>query len=455
MFQSDLVYKLKNKIYRDYPFFATISFTTEHRLVDSDNIIMGTDGKVIYINERIASKLDKDDLIFAYLHELLHIAFLHTTISKKLNLNKLIYSLATDVIINQILLEEEKVRISHQFRKKIVTEHKFPELSDKDVGSLTSLEVYDILYKSLRNNLDAIEKINDIINNYFSSNENKNKSVVEKINDILNDKQINNEIERLDNDLKDAIRDAIKDAIIQNEIENMSSEEKEKLKKEIGDKLVQSYITLKHRGKVKGWIERLIDITFKRVRDWKTLLREEIISEIKGDWTYSKISDLLQSLHTAGFRQIGNLPSLDTTYSIPKLYIAIDSSGSISDDEYKDFLNEIYSIFKSVNVNYCEVILFDYEIQKTTRLNGNYNKVLSWLKERKGYGGTELYSVINYLKNKNTQNSILIIFTDGYHEKLEPKDFKRFKKVIFVLSKESTKENIPFSHNIKIIKVRK
>ena len=84
-------------------------------------------------------------------------------------------------------------------------------------------------------------------------------------------------------------------------------------------------------------------------------------------------------------------------------------------------------------------------------------KVLNWLKERKGYGGTELSSVINYLKNKNTQNSqnsILIVFTDGYHEKLNAKDFKRFKKVIFVLSKESTKENIPSSHNIKIIKVR-
>ena len=450
----DLVSKLKNKIYRDYPFFATISYTTEHKSIDNDAILMATDGKAIYINEKMVSKFGKDELIFSYLHEILHIVFLHNTIGKKLNLNNIIYNLATDIVINHILLDEENVRVSHKFKNAIVTKDKFKELSDMDIKSLTSLEIYDILYKSLKNNLDAINKINDLINDYLSSDENKNKSIAEKINDILNDKEINDEIEKLDNDLKDVIKDVIKDTILRKEIENMPTEEKESLRKEIERKITQSYITLKQQGNVKGWIERLIDITFKKVRDWKTLLREEIISEIKGDWTYSKVSDILQSLHAVGIKQIGNLPTLDTTFSIPNLYVAIDTSGSIDDDEYKDFLNEIYSLFKSVNVSNCEIILFDCEIQKTTKLNGNFTKILNWLKERKGYGGTELSSVINYLKNKNTQNSILIVFTDGYHERLQPKDFKKFKKVIFVLSKESTKENIPFSHNIKIIKVR-
>jgi len=52
MFQNDLVSKLKNKIYREYPFFATISYTTEHKFIDNDTILMATDGKVIYVNEK-------------------------------------------------------------------------------------------------------------------------------------------------------------------------------------------------------------------------------------------------------------------------------------------------------------------------------------------------------------------------------------------------------------------
>jgi len=264
MFQNDLVSKLKNKIYREYPFFATISYTTEHKFIDNDTILMATDGKVIYVNEKMASKFGKDDLIFAYLHEILHIVFLHNTIGKKLNLNNIIYNLATDIVINHILLDEENVRVSHKFKNAIVTKDKFKELSDMDIKSLTSLEIYDILYKSLKNNLDAINKINDLINDYLSSDENKNKSIAEKINDILNDKEINDEIEKLDNDLKDAIKDAIKDAVVQSEIDKMTSEERENLRKEIERKITQSYITLKQQGNVKGWIERLIDITFQK-----------------------------------------------------------------------------------------------------------------------------------------------------------------------------------------------
>ena len=446
----ELVSKLKNKVYRDFPFFATISFTAEHKHIDNENILMATDGKNIYINMNLATKLDKNDLIFSYLHELLHIAFLHNTIGSKLSLNSIIYNLATDIIINHILLDEENVEISSEFKKAIITKEKFEKLSDKEIKSLTSLEVYDILYNSL--NLSSLEKINDLINDYLS--ENKNKSITEKINDIFNNKEINDEIEKFNDDLKDAIRDAIKDAIMQSEIDKLTAEEKENLRKEIERKIAQSYIIQKERGNVKGWMESFINIIFKRVRDWRAILREQIVNEIKGDWTYSKVSDILQSLHSAGIKEIGNLPTLDTTFSVPKVYIAIDVSGSISDDEYEDFLNEVYSLFKSVNINYSEVILFDAEIQKTIQLNNNYNKVLNWLKERKGYGGTCLYSVLNYLKHKNVANSIIIILTDGHHEKLEAKDFRKFRKVIFVLSKNSTSENIPNAHNIKIIKIR-
>jgi predicted metal-dependent peptidase len=251
------------------------------------------------------------------------------------------------------------------------------------------------------------------------------------------------------------IKEALKDKILIDKInKNLNEEERRELIKDMERKVIQGYLLVKQKGVGLGAMEKYIEQLFRKVRDWKKILREEVLSEIKGDWTYSKISDLLQTLHLAGYKQIGNLPSLDNTFSIPSLIIAIDTSGSISNEEYKNFLNEVYSIFKSVNLNSCEVLLFEYEVVKTLKMNGNYYKILNELKKRKGYGGTRLKSVFEHYKKRNTSNTILIVLTDGFFGEIEKNDLKKFKKVIFVISKYGTTGEIPKCFNTKIIRIR-
>ena len=452
---EDIIAKLKFKTYKEFPLYAIISYQTEHKIDKTLPHPMATDGKVILINTELIEKTglnNNADVMFMYLHELKHLLFLHNKILQGLKLNSIIYNIATDILINEFTLKE--IQPSFKLKNTIATKEKFPELMDYDILKLTSVEIYDILYKRYKENLKELNKIAELISDVIKNN--ANKSISELSDEIFNNKEINETINKLSKTPteREIIKGAIKDEIIAKKIEQLPNDEKNDLIRKINDMFLQGYILAKQKGEGIGEIERYIEHMFKKVRDWKTILREEVLNEIKGDWTYSKISDLIQSLHTAGFREIGNLPSLDNTFSIPKLVIAIDVSGSIEDEEYKQFLNEIYSIFKSVNVSECEIVLWDYNIQKKFKMNGNYAKILEDIKNRKGYGGTRLECVLEHYKNKPVNNTILIVLTDGYFGKIEAKDLKRFKKVIFLISKQGTTENIPKSFNTKIIKIR-
>jgi predicted metal-dependent peptidase len=452
---EDLISKLKFKTYKEFPLYAIISYQTEHKIDNTLPHPMATDGKVIFINTELIEKSglnNNADVMFMYLHEIKHLMFLHNKILQSLKLNPILYNLATDILINELTLKE--IQPSFKLKNTIATKEKFSELTDYDILKLTSVEIYDILYKRYKENLEELNKIDKIISDIIKNN--ANKSISELSEEIFNNKEINEIINKLSKTPteREIIKGVIKDEIMAKKIEQLSNDEKNKLIKKINDMLIQGYIIAKQKGEGIGEIEKYIEHLFKKVRDWKSILREEIITEIKGDWTYSKVSDILQSLHIAGFKQIGNLPSLDNTFSIPKLIIAIDVSGSIEDDEYKQFLDEIYSIFKSVNISECEIVLWDYDIQKKFRMIGNYAKILEDIKNRKGYGGTRLKCVFKHYKNKPLNNTILIVLTDGYLDEIEVKDLKKFKKVVFVISKDGTTENIPKSWNTKIIKIR-
>jgi predicted metal-dependent peptidase len=473
---EDRIVKAKFTIHQKFPFYSPLAFSLK-TIIDNDlPSFMATDGiGKLFVNEKMISEVSSDnDFLFIFLHELKHIIFMNHYLKSELNLNQILWNMATDIIINT--LTKEEIEPSWKLWDNILTPEKF-NLNAEKVKGMTSLQIYHILENKFKHKMNEFDnlmnKINDIIEKRCggsgsantSGNDKKEESegegdISKKVNDVL--KEVENDIKKIagvNKAIEDGIKKAIEETIKQKELMKKSKEEREKIAKEIERKVIEGQIIAKNRGTSIGAMEKLIEHLFKRVRDWRKVLREEVLTEVKGDWTYSKISDLLQTLHLAGYKQIGNLPSLDNnTFSIQKIKVAIDTSGSISDNEYKQFLDEIYSIVKSINFNEAELVMFEADVVKTIKINGNPDKMLKELKKRVGYGGTILSKAIQFFNKKpyDLNRSILIVLTDGEFGELDEEDIKvlrRFKKVIFVITKGGTTIYIPKLQNVKVLEV--
>ena len=129
----------------------------------------------------------------------------------------------------------------------------------------------------------------------------------------------------------------------------------------------------------------------------------------------------------SGFDNMGSIRRFDTN-----LLIAVDVSGSISDEVLTHFYSVIGRIFK-YGIEHVDVVQFDCsfsEVQSFEKAKKRINIV--------GRGGTSFQPIFDYV-HKNIKYDGLIIFTDGYAPK--PKKPKGFRtKVVWVCQSEKTYE---------------
>lgn len=114
-----------------------------------------------------------------------------------------------------------------------------------------------------------------------------------------------------------------------------------------------------------------------------------------------------------------------------KIMVAIDTSGSISDDEFRQAMIEVMNIVKNYN-HEITVVECDEEIQNAYRVKREKD-----LQERKdGRGGTSFSPVISYANRENI--NLLIYFTDGEGEeklRISPRGYK----ILWILSSKGEK----------------
>jgi predicted metal-dependent peptidase len=112
-----------------------------------------------------------------------------------------------------------------------------------------------------------------------------------------------------------------------------------------------------------------------------------------------------------------------------KLLVAIDTSGSVSGDELKDFLTQIHYIWKADTE--IDIIQCDAKIHNISKYTGKKINFKVY-----GRGGTSFDQPIDYL-NKNNYNG-LIYFTDGEGSC----SIKTLKPILWVISRKSSSRYI-------------
>ena len=183
-----------------------------------------------------------------------------------------------------------------------------------------------------------------------------------------------------------------------------SKGELDQIKDEIKEAMIQAAQTA-GAGNVPGGVQRLIKQLTEPKMNWRELLRQQIQSTIKSDYTFARPSR--KGWHTGAI-----LPGMNFQDTID-ICVSIDMSGSIGDDQAKDFLSEIKGIMDEYKDYKIKVWCFDTAVYNEEDFTADGGRDLSEY-EVLGGGGTDFMVNWTYMKDNDIQPKKFIMFTDGY-----------------------------------------
>ena len=209
------------------------------------------------------------------------------------------------------------------------------------------------------------------------------------------------------------------------EFENLTEAEQKLIEKQIQKLLSDAKEqTIKKRGTVPGEIEGVIVVEeiVPPKFDWKGYIRR---------FTGISTKVFTKKIRRKENRRFSDNPGLKIKMK-QHMLLAIDTSGSVSNDELMEFMNEIHHIYKSgVDIT---VLQCDTKITSIEPYKGN--------KELKvhGRGGTEFDPVLEYYNAHNKKYTSLVYFTDGEaYTSVKPRG-----NILWVLSERSyMNEDLP------------
>jgi predicted metal-dependent peptidase len=204
-----------------------------------------------------------------------------------------------------------------------------------------------------------------------------------------------------------------------NKVENLTEGEKEALKVQIEHTIENIAEEIKKsQGHVPAEIDQLISgfVKPKPAFNYSKYIRNFVGNSSK---FFIKSTKVKENQRFPGQPKIVLKP-------LNKMLILVDESGSVSEKELYDFLNEIYHLQKKTDI---EIRAFDTGVSNIVKYKGN-NEF-----PRTHCGGTSFTVAVDYFNESKYQSCI--VFTDG-HAETPPKCNKRLLWVISSNGDESS-----------------
>jgi predicted metal-dependent peptidase len=337
---------------------------TRLKLVNADEWCptAATDGRHFYYNSRFIKMLRPREIEFLFGHEVLHCVYDH--FGRRGDRDPQLWNIANDYCVNADL-------IKHKVGEKITS---VPCLHDPKYDGLSSEEVYDKLY-------EKADKID-----------------IGKLLDQMIDEHLDGEGD------SEGDRDGDDEGKGKGR-PKLTAEERQAIKDEIKEAMLAAAATVDGAGNLPAGVKRLIQDLTEPKMDWRELLRMQLESTIKSDFTWMRAS-------RKGWHMDAVMPGMKLDPMID-IAVALDASGSISEKMLKDFLSEIQGIMESFPAYRIHVVTFDTEAYNPVQYDSdNLDDICDY--EVKGGGGTDFDCVYNYLKEHEIEPKRLVMFTDGY-----------------------------------------
>jgi len=184
----------------------------------------------------------------------------------------------------------------------------------------------------------------------------------------------------------------------------LTAEEKKAIRDEIKEAMVAAAQSA-GAGKVPAGVARMIKDFTEPKMDWRQLLRMNIQSILKSNYSFARPNR--KSQHSGAI-----LPGMMNQDTID-VSVAIDMSGSISDAMAKDFLSEVKGIMDEYQDFKLDLWCFDTQVYNYAQFTGDSaDDIMSY--DVKGGGGTDFDANWEFMKDNDIQPKKFIMFTDGY-----------------------------------------
>lgn len=375
---SDVFQKIRVNFLFNHPFLSVLALSLETTFRENKNSAFETNGSAVFIDLKKLEKYSSEEVTYLYAHTLLHIALKHPYRQKRRD--KKIWNMSCDIVINNILATFDNIGETPK-----------DELIDRALENRCVEEVYEILYKKEEEKKSG-----------------KRPEESEGETAVYNSSKM--------------------------DLDEVESDEETSLEKEKLDGIIIQALAIAKSASSKYQGLRV---------EIDTLLKPEIdIADILKEFLTASLFEKEESYLRPNRRFIHSgiyMPGVRRSEEMIEVFIALDSSSSVSLDEYKKFLGVIQEICSGFYEFKIIVLPFDKTVKERDIVSfDSFNPVLEEsLYIPKSDGGTNFNEVLRYLKRTDIRGeNLLMVLSDGEFEISE----SLVCKTVFLISEE---KNIP------------
>lgn len=368
--------KARTQLMLDNPFLGNLVLRLPLVAADTWCKTSATDAKNFYYNPKFIDSLNNHQIKFVLIHEALHCALTH--FSRRGNRTKHKWDLACDFAINPLLVKEGfhppiDVPIFRQY-EGMIAEEIYPMIDDNLNQEPMDQHLYDDKPSD-----DAKESDGGMREDNLQKEQEQQSS---------SDSQSNNDNQSGASQLAQ-------------QPPSLQPDEIDKLATQWQKNLASSAQLAQQAGKLNGEFAKLIDFFLQPQVSWQSLLAQYMSTFAKDDFSYSRPS-----------RREGNaiLPSLRSHQL--DVVVAIDTSGSISQDEINEFVSEVDAIKANLRAG-ITLIACDDKLSEHSPWRFEAWDELKFPASLGGGKGTNFNPVFDYVSRQDRACEVLIYFTDA------------------------------------------
>jgi len=382
-----------------------------------------TDARKIFYNPAYIDALDVDEMQFALAHEALHCALSH--FARRGHRDKRKWDIACDLAINPLLKAEGfklpvGVLMLDGF-EGMTAEEIYPSIEDTFEEECHDKHVYDN---------DSNIKPNPQEADRGKGSEPEQKSDTESSGRPQQHPQEHQSVkpppEQQDNGENKGASGAPQPP-------PLSQTEKENLATQWQQRLAGAAQQAMQAGKLGGSLARLIDYFLQPQLPWRSLLAHYFSMNARDDYSYSRPSSRRGDPAIYPALRSGQV----------NVVIALDTSGSISDEDMREFISEVDAIKSHVKAR-ITLLACDLQLEEGAPWIFDPWEAFSLPKKFTGGGGTAFAPVFDWIDSCDIQPDLLIYFTDAQGE--IPKQPPAYPVIWLIKGKEQ----VPWGQRIQL-----